>query len=407
MIKAFTYRLYPTNKQEDALERTLTTCRFLYNHALAERIETYKNTKGSVSYVDQANALAKDKNDYQQQVHSQVLQDTLKRLDTSFKNFFRRIKEQKAGKKVKAGFPRFKPAQRYNSFCYPQSGFRLTNDNKRIQLSKIGDVRLAYSRPIEGKIKTCRVIRDVDQWFVTLTCESDDKPVQKNGKPSVGVDVGIKTLAVLSDGTEIANPRHLLKSEKKLHREQRRMARKVKGSNNRNDQRIEVAKVYRRIRRQRDDFLHKLSRQLVENYGLIIFEDLNIQGMVRNHKLAKHIADASWGRLIQFTQYKAEEAGAEVRLVNPRNTSQKCSGCGEIVPKTLADRIHCCPHCGLVMDRDENASINICTAGIAGTNAYKGEQSSLKRSASKCLPICRDMTSTLRNDNSGQVMSLK
>lgn len=389
MIKAFTYRLKPTPKQEEALERTLTTCRYLYNHALAERIEIYKNTKESVSYVDQANTLSEEKNDYQKQVHSQVLQDALKRLDTSFKNFFRRIKEQKSGKRVKAGFPRFKPAQRYNSFCYPQSGFRLTNDNKRIQLSKIGDVRLTYSRPIEGKIKTCRVIRDVDQWFVILTCESEDKPVPKNGKPSVGVDVGIKTLAVLSDGTEISNQRHLLKSEKKLHREQRRLARKKKGSNNRNAQRIEVAKVYRKIRRQNDDTLHKLSRMLVENYGLIIFEDLNIQGMLRNHKLAKHISDASWNRLIQMTTYKAEWAGSEVRLVNPRNTSQKCSGCGEIVPKTLADRIHCCPKCGLVLDRDLNAAKNIHTVGITEIEASKSETEVLpKRSLRR-----RDSTS--------------
>ncbi len=402
-MKAYTYRLYPTKKQEEVLERTLTTCRYLYNHALAQRIETYKIFGDSLSYVDQANALANNKNDYQQQVHSQVLQDTLKRLDTSFKNFFRRIKEQKSGKRVKAGFPRFKPAQRYNSFCYPQSGFRLTNDDKRIQLSKIGDVRLAYSRPVEGKIKTCRIIRDVDQWFVILTCESEDKPVKPNGKPSVGVDVGIKALAVLSDETQITNPRHLLHSEKKLHREQRKLARKVKGSNNRNAQRIEVAKVYRKIRRQNDDTLHKLSRMLVENYGLIVFEDLNIQGMLRNHKLAKHISDASWNKLIQFTQYKAVDAGAEVRLVNPRNTSQKCSGCGEIVPKTLADRIHCCPHCGLVMDRDLNAAVNICTAGIAGINAYKdGTEVPLKRSIRR-----RDLTSTLKNADSGQVISLK
>ena len=389
MTKAFRYRLYPTRKQEKILLQTLTTCKFLYNHALEERINKYKNTQENVSYVDQANALSEHKNDYQKQVHSQVLQDTLKRLDSSFKNFFRRCKEKKAGKKIKAGFPRFKPARRYNSFCYPQSGFKLSNDNSRIHLSKIGDIKLIYSRPVEGRIKTCRVIRDIDQWFVVLTCETEDKQFTPNGKPTVGIDVGIKTLAVLSDGTEIANPRHLLKSENKLHKYQRRLSRRVKGSNNRNAQRIEVAIVYRKIRRQNDDFLHKLSRMLVDNYGLIIFEDLNIRGMVKNHKLAKHISDASWSTLIQMTTYKAASAGSEVRLVNPRNTTQNCSGCGKIVPKTLADRIHSCPHCGLVLDRDLNAAINIRTAGTAGRYAYKSEtEVSPKRSVRR-----RDLTS--------------
>jgi putative transposase len=377
MTRAFTYRLYPTKKQEAALEQTLTTCRILYNHALEHRIKEYKEHKKSVFYEDQNSILLKDKDQYDLNVHSQVLQDTLKRLDTSFKNFFRRVKQRKAGKKIKVGFPRFKGRNRYKSFCYPQSGFRLTNDNRRIQLSKIGDVKLKYSRPIEEKIKTCRVIRDVDQWFVILTCEQELPAPPKSINPTVGVDVGIKTFAVLSDGEYFDNPRHLLKSEKKLSRTQRRLSRRVKGSKNRNKQRIEVAKVHRRIRRQRDDFLHKLSKQLVDNYGCIVFENLNIRGMLRNHKLAKHISDCAWNKLIQFTQYKAASAGVEVRLVNPRGTSQRCSGCGEVVPKTLADRVHCCPHCGLTEDRDLNAAKNICVAGamqysvgITQINAY-------------------------------------
>jgi len=322
--------------------------------------------------------LSENKDSYQVQVHSQVLQSTLKRLDQSFKNFFRRVKERKAGKKVKAGFPRFKPSHRFNSFTYPQSGFRLTNSQDRLQLSKIGDVRLKNSRSVEGKIKTCTIIRDIDQWFVILTSEISLPKPAKSLNLTVGVDVGIKTLAVLSDGTEIENPRHTLKSEKKLSREQRRLSRRDKGSANRDRQRISVAKVHRKIRRQRDDYLHKLSNQLVRDYGCIIFEDLHIQGMLRNHKLAKHISDCSWNKLIRYTQYKAESAGVEVILVNPRNTSQMCSGCGEVVPKTLSDRVHACPHCGLVMDRDLNASINICTVGSTGTNAFGDSASTCK-----------------------------
>ena len=358
-MKAFRYRIYPTKKQESLLNQTLTTCRYLYNDALGSRIDAYKGGH-SLSYVEQANLLSGQHNEWQEQVHSQVLQDTLKRLDKSYRNFFRRVKENKG----KAGFPRFKPEQRYNSFSYPQSGFRLTNDGKRIQLSKIGDIKLKYSRPIEGKIKTCSVIRDVDQWFVVLTCETEIIPF-KNGKPTVGIDVGITSLAVLSDGTVIDNPRTLKRSERRLTLEQQRLSSKVKGSNNRNKQRTEVAKVHRRIRRQRTDFLHKLSTNLVKNYGVIVFEDLNIRGMLKNHCLAKHISDASWNQLISLTQNKAESAGSEVRLVNPRNTSQECSNCGRIVKKKLSERVHNCPYCGVVLDRDLNASLNICMAGSA------------------------------------------
>ena len=378
-IQAFKYRLYPNKKQEQSLRQTLTTCRFLYNNALAERIEIYKNTQKSVSYYDQTNTLAKQKNNYQKQVHSQVLQESLKRLDTSFGNFFCRTKQQKTGKRIKAGFPRFKSEQRYNSFCYPQSGFRLTNDSRRITLSKIGDVKLKYSRPTEGTIKTCRIIRDVDQWFVILTCEQEVPGPPKSTNPAVGVDVGIKTFAFLSDGKSFENPHHMKNSEVKLAQTQRRLSRKVKGSQNRDKQRIEVGKVHRTIRRQREDFLHKLSRELVEDYGCIVFEQLNIKGMVRNHRLAKHISDCAWGKLIKYTTgklikyttYKAEEAGVEVRLVNPKNTTHMCSSCGKIVPKTLADRIHLCPHCGLEEDRDLNAAKNIlCRAGTARSYAY-------------------------------------
>ena len=144
----------------------------------------------------------------------------------------------------------------------------------------------------------------------------------------------------------------------------------MKESQNRNKQRTKVARVHRKIRRQREDFLHKVSRSLVENYGCIVFENLNIKGMLRNHKLAKHISDCAWRKLIDYTTYKAEEAGVEVRLVNPKNTTQICSGCGEVVPKALADRIHCCPHCGLEVDRDLNAAINIRSVGITQSYAY-------------------------------------
>ena len=358
-MKAFKYKLEPNKTQEAALERTLVTCRYLYNAALGERIDKYKADKTSVTYVQQANALSDKKNEWQVQVHSQVLQDVLKRLDKSFKNFFTGLKSKR-----RVGFPRFKNERRFKSFCYPQSGFKLL-DNNRIRLSKIGDVKLKLSRPIEGKIKTCAIVKDVDQWFVVLTCETTAVAPQKNDRPTIGVDVGISHFATMSDGSVIDNPRTLVKSQKKLAKVQKRLSRRVKGSKRRNKQRIKVAKVHRKIRRQRDDFLHKTSTALANKYGTIVFEDLNIAGMMKNHCLAKHIGDASWNKLIQLTTYKAESANGRVVLVDARGTSQRCSGCGEKVSKTLADRIHCCPHCGLVMDRDENAAVNIYTAGSA------------------------------------------
>lgn len=364
-MKSFKYRLMPNRTQERAMIDTLATCRHLYNDALAQRIEKYKTEKKSLSYADQCNWLTENKNEYRQQVHSQVLQDTLKRLDKSFRRFFDGLKSNR-----RVGFPRFKNEQRFRSFCYPQSGFRLTNDCRRITLSKIGDVRLKYSRPIEGKVKTCIIVKDVDQWFVVLTCETEAVKVPDSKKPTIGVDVGISTFVTLSDGRTVDNPRTLVRMQKKLAREQRRLARKKnKTTNRRRKQKMRVAKVYRKIRRQRDDFIHKTSTWLVENYGAIAFEDLNILGMLRNHNLAKHIADASWNKLVQLTEYKAANAGVRVVLVDPRGTSQRCSGCGEKVPKTLTDRIHCCPRCGLVMDRDENAAVNIHTAGSAEIHA--------------------------------------
>lgn len=350
----FKYRIYPNKEQEAKLLTTLTTCRYTYNNALAERIEKYKADKTHVSYFDQTKTLTASKNEYQVNVNARVLTDTLRRLDKSFKRFFDGLK-----KGVRVGFPRFKTENRFRSFCYSQNGFKIINNGTHIRLSKIGDVKIKLSREVQGKIKTCIVLKDVDQWFVVLACEQGiQKPIQNN-KPSVGIDVGIEKLATLSDGSIIKNPRTFAKSQDKLAKAQRSLSRKKKGSKNRNKQRIKVAKLHRKIRRQRDDFLHKTSTHFATNYGTIVFEDLNINGMLKNHYLAKHISDAGWGKLILLTTYKAASAGGQVVKVDAKYTSQDCSGCGERVSKTLAERTHSCPHCGLVMDRDENAAINI------------------------------------------------
>jgi putative transposase len=194
---------------------------------------------------------------------------------------------------------------------------------------------------------------------VVLSFPTERKEVEQFNKPAIGIDLGITNFLTLSNGEKIDNPRTLKKSENKLRKEQRKLSKKTIGSNNRDKQRIKLAIVHRKIRNQRNDFLHKISTNLVKSYGTIVFEDLNINKMVKNHRLAKSIYDCAWNTLVLFTSYKAVEAGGEAILIDPRNTTQECSGCGKLVMKSLWDRIHKCPHCGLVIDRDWNASINV------------------------------------------------
>jgi putative transposase len=333
----------------------------LYNNALAERKEAWQIHQHSVSYYEQAEQLKNDKqtNLLLREVHSQVLQDVLRRLDKTFTNFFRRIQ-----KGEKAGYPRFKGKYRYDSFTYPQSGFALDYHNKRLCLSKIGSINIKLHRPIpaEGLIKTCTIKRDVDHWYACFTVELPDSvpdSQQRSIKKMIGVDVGLTSLLTCNNGDTIVNPRWLRRSEKKLAKEQRRKDRKQKGSHNRHKQNKKVARIHQKIRNQRKDFHHKLSRKLVDNYDLIVYEKLQITNMVKNHHLAKSISDAGWGQLMCFTEYKAEEAGTLVEYVNAYNTKQMCSMCGKLVPKTLANRIHSCPYCGLDIARDHNSAITI------------------------------------------------
>ncbi len=352
IIRTYKFRIYPNESQKEKLESTLGTCRHLYNTALEQRKTAYKRCQISLNYYDQAKEL---KDLEIKHIHSQVLQDVLKRADKAFQNFFRRIKQGEE----KPGYPRYKGYNRYNSFTYPQSGFSL--DKNKLKLSKIGTIKVKLHRQMQGTIKTCTIIRELNNWYVCLICEVEHISLLKTNK-AVGVDMGLEKFASLSNGEHIPNPRYLRKSESKLKYEQRKLSRKKKGSNSRKKQREKVAKLHKKIYNQRNDFLHKESRKLVNTYDLIVFEDLKIKNMVKNSRLSKSISDASWGKFIDLTTYKAESAGREVRLVNPRNTSQKCSSCGQTVKKSLSVRTHKCT-CGLTLDRDTNAAINILRLG--------------------------------------------
>ncbi|MFX1465486.1 MAG: RNA-guided endonuclease InsQ/TnpB family protein [Promethearchaeota archaeon] len=361
MKRTYKFRLYPTTQQTTTLTQWLTTCRLLYNTSLVTRKDAWHTHQQSVTYYQQATQLqiAKQTNPFLKAVHSQVLQDVLRRLDKTFNNFFRRLK-----KGEKAGYPRFKGKYRYDSFTYPQSGFALEKGNKKLRLSKIGSITITLHHPIpsEGVIKTCTIKRDADHWYACFTVELPDPELesqQREVKKAIGVDVGLKSLLTLHTGNTITNPRWWRNSEEKVAKEQRRKDRKVKGSNNRHKQNKKIARAHRKIRNQRKDFHHKLSRKLVDTYDLIVYENLTITNMVKNHHLAKSISDAGWGQLMCFTEYKAEEAGTLVEYVSAYNTTQLCSRCGKLVAKTLATRFHRCPYCGLDAARDHNSAITI------------------------------------------------
>jgi len=353
MKRAYRFRLYPKEKRAEQFEKMLTLCRRLYNAGLEHRITAYRNGQ-SVTYLQQQNELPAIKKALPEyaSVHSQVLQDTLKRLDRAYKAFFKRVAEKRKGKNVKAGFPRFKSSNRYDSITYPQSGFKLLS-NGHVWLSRIGELRMFMHRPPKGKIKTLNVKRDrCGDWFAVLTVEK--QAVRKRAAPVVGIDLGLRNLVALSNGETLPTPKFLRRSEAKLKRLQRWTSRKVKNSGKRRKAILRLAKGHRLVERQRTDFLHNLSHDLARCD--VVFEKLNVSGMLKNHRLAKSIADASWSRLVGMTVYKAEEAGGRVVLVDPKFTSQECSNCHTRVKMLLKDRVFVCPNCGLVICRDVNSA---------------------------------------------------
>lgn len=357
--KTYRYRLYPSPAQQRAMVCTLRECRQLYNSLLSERRDAYEQTGESVSLYSQQSRFSQRKanNPALKEVHSQVLQNVAVRIDLAFKAFFRRVREG-----ATPGFPRFKGASRYDSFTYPQSGFRV--DGNRVFLSKIGHVKAVIHRPVEGEIKTATIRRtSTGKWFVCLSCEVEPEPLEKSTE-AVGVDVGLKDIIATSDGESIPAPKFLRKEEKELARTQRRLSEAPKGSRERAKRRKVVAKVHERIKNKRTDFAHQQSRRLVNRYGFIAVEDLSVNRMVRNHCLAKSIADAAWTDLIAKLVYKAGSADRRVVQVSPAYTTQDCSACGYRQLMPLSKRVYDCPECGLSLDRDVNAARNILALGL-------------------------------------------
>ncbi len=361
MNKNFQYRIYPTNKQLTALENTLEECRWLSNHLLENRKTAYEQEGKSLScYGQQATyPILKDQRPSLKSVHSQVLQNVAVRIDLAMKAFFRRVK---AGEKP--GYPRFKGYGRYDSFTYPQSGFSITHDN-RVSLSKVGSVKMGYHRPVRGTIKTATIHKSsTGKWSITFSCECDPQRLEPLDT-QVGIDVGLKTFATLSNAVEIETPRFFRKEEKALKRVQRKHSQLAKGTPQRRKHRKVVARVHERAKFKRQNFTHQESRQIVDRFGVICVEDLNVNRMVHNHCLAKSISDAAWSAFFSMLSAKAEEAGRQFIKANPAYTSQDCSTCGHRQRMPLSERVYHCPCCLLSLDRDLNASKNILRCGLA------------------------------------------
>ena len=379
MNLVYKYLLQPTESQKEELFCIFKYCRHLYNAALEERISFYKHFNKSRSYVDQANFLPEIKKFFPEleNIHSQVLQQTLKRLDRAYQGFFRRCREHKTNKNIKVGFPRFKNRDMFNSICFPQvdpelkilKGVQLLNNKVKIK-GITGLVKVKIHRPFKGKCVQVEIVKSNHNFFFCITCEDavEVEPLEKTNKV-IAMDLGITPFITLDDGTTFLHPKPYKTAKEKLAYRQRKLARKVQGSNNYKKQAKLVSKTHEKIVNVREDFQHKLANKLVKDYDTIIVENLNVKSMMEHHgyEVSKsNIQDTSWGKFITKLSYKSVRANKVLIKVNPKNTSKMCSSCKNIKEDLkLKDRIYHCDICGLTLDRDLNAAKNIRALGTS------------------------------------------
>lgn len=373
IIKSYKFRISkPSKAVQDKLETTVYLCQQLYNASLQERRDAYKINRISINYQHQQNQLPEIKvtNPEYKDIHSQVLQNVLKRVDLAFQAFFQRAK------KGKAGFPRFKSISRYDSFTFTQSGFCLIGN--KLTLSKIGKVKIKLSRDVIGKVKTCTLKREIDKWFVIFTVETLPEPLPKTGE-IVGIDAGVASFLTLSDGTEIENNRFYQRTQKKLRIAQRSVSRKKKGGVNRKKAVLKLRKLHQKIRNQRNDYQHKISTWLVQNYDLIAIEKLNLAGMVRSN-LGKSLNDVAIGMFYNMLRYKAENADKKLAEVPAHFTSQTCYECGHCEKnnrKTQSSFV--CIKCSHSNNADINAAKNILRLGKSELDKTYGNSQSVSK----------------------------
>ena len=384
MITAYKYKLRPNKSQSHQIDEWLNLLRMQYNYRLGQRFDWYESTRSPINscslvscsiaeiveqpdcYWQKRDLLNTKKlfSEYEE-IHSQVLQDCVARVKKSFDRY---LSKDKFGKC--SGKPRFKGRGRYHSFTYTQMKQDCI-ENNRISLPKIGKVKIILHRPIPDgfKIKTAQVVKNADGYYVTLTLQDNSVPTispDVNLDNSVGIDMGLKDFLITSDGDTVPIPQFARKSERVKKKLNRSVSRKKKGSIRKRKAVKKLSKHHQKIARQRKDFHYKTSKRLLNKYDVIGFEDLNIKGLAKT-RMSKSILDAGWGEFLSILQVKAENAGLMAVAVNPNGTTQNCSNCGTHVPKTIADRWHSCHVCGLGMDRDINAAINIKNIAVGQT----------------------------------------
>jgi len=356
-IKTYHFKLNPTRAQEQTFAQWLGSCRYVYNLCLDYKKQLYTSHKIAINKNDiqkELSAIAKEIA-WIGCIHSQTLQEVTDRLFKTYEGFFKQVK----------GFPKFAKRNQYRSFTFKQ-GIKIHQGINSIQLPKIGMVNYRKSQTVEGIIKTASIIKDADGWYVAICCEAAIIPLS-SVENTLGLDVGIKSFLVTSDGVVVDNPKHLYKREYRLRKAQRAVSRKKKGSNNRKKAVQKLARAHQKVKNARKDFHHKLSTQLIRENQTIITENLQIKNMIKNHTLAKSISDAGWYQFIQMLEYKSKWYGRELIKVVPNHTSQDCSVCGwRHKELQLKDRSWTCIN-GHTLERDLNAAINIRNKGVGHT----------------------------------------